>query len=384
MNKSLEKFLSSLSDEDSLGFSIASSRRVKIEAISTGCHTLDDALSCGGFPKGRVSQLYGEPGSSKTLVSMLTIISAQSTDPEAVQIFYDAEQSFDIDWFESLGGDCDRLILVDDDSAALGAKLIESLVGIPRDDGKGKKQEGVLDKIAKKELNCNLIVIDSLGAIIPPLEERAKVTTNNIGLLARFLTTNMKKVDLEVKKANVVLIVINHKKEGMDMYGPDHTFSGGNAYTHFLSANIYLRPVKSKDSAILDEKERKVGGKVAFTIEKSKFGPWPRKGEYKINYATGFVDVHEQVATLAIDYDVIKRPNNVTYLYGEESFRGIEALYTAVKEKEGFKEELLTKINEARASKKNISTSDSTESEEESVEESDVVETKRGRKKKDA
>ncbi len=114
--------------------------------------------------------------------------------------------------------------------------------------------------------------------IIPPGDDVAAVGKITMGKMAKFLTQEGKKLSLEVSKANIPFIVINHKRDSLDMYGPDYTHAGGNAYTHFLSANIYFESVGRKDACIFDENECKIGGRVRATVEKSKFGPHPSKG----------------------------------------------------------------------------------------------------------
>lgn len=327
----------------------------KVPVISTGSYALNDALSSGGLPKGRIIQYYGPPSSGKTLLAMLAIVEAQKADPEAQQMFIDAEQTFDPNWAEILGVDTSRVILVEGDTASNGRKCFEMLLGVPKEDNKhvlvGKSKEGLLDKIVKKEFNINLIVLDSLGAIIPPGEDVAAVGKQNMALMARFLTTTFKKLSLEVSKAQIPFIVINHKRDNMDPYGADHTYSGGNTYSHTLSANVYFEAVTRKDSMITDEKENKVGHPIRATIEKSKFGPFPRKCEFKVNFGIGIIDQHEEIAQLALDYGVIEKPNNVTHTYKDVNWRGFANCCEAIKDDPALANELLVKIDEAREAK---------------------------------
>jgi hypothetical protein len=108
----------------------------------------------------------------------------------------------------------------------------------------------------------------------------------------------------------------------MDPYGVDHTFSGGNTYSHFLSANVYFEPVNRADAKILDEKDNKIGQTIRATIEKSKFGPWPRKCEFKVDFGIGVIDKHEEIAQLALDYNIVTKPTSVTHEYGEMKWVG--------------------------------------------------------------
>lgn len=328
----------------------------KVPVVSSGTLSLDDALSSGGLPKGRLIQYYGAPGSGKTLMTMLAIKEAQESDPDSQQVFIDAEGTFDPKWAEALGLDTSRIILVEGDTAVNGRKCFEMVLGVPKEDAKthvlkGKSKEGLLDKIANGEFNINLIVLDSLGSIIPPGEDISVVGKMNMALLARFLTTTFRKLSLEVSKAKIPFIIINHKKANMDPYGVDHTFSGGNTYAHFLSANVYFEPVNRADAKILDEKEQKIGQTIRATIEKSKFGPWPRKCEFRVDFGIGVIDKHAEIAQLALDYNVVTKPTTVTHEYGDRKWVGQAKFEEAIKEDAALAKELVQKISEARDAK---------------------------------
>jgi recombination protein RecA len=324
----------------------------KLPVIHSGSYLIDDALSSGGLPKGRLIQYYGPTASGKTLLAMLAIVQAQKDNKKAVQVFIDAEQTYDPTWAAKLGVDPKRVLLVDGDLAVNGRRCFTMLLGEPKADAKGilvgKKTEGLFDKIVKEEINCNLVVLDSLGAIIPPGEDVSSVGKVNMAKMARFLTTELKKLSLEVKKANVPMIIINHKRDNLDPYGVDHTFAGGNSYAHHLSANIYFEAVQRKDSYILDGNENKVGGLIRVTVEKSKFGPHPRKCEIKVDFRIGVVGVNEEVAQLAVNYGVVVRPNTKSYEYGDKKWVGAANFHDAIKESPELMNELLQKIEEVR------------------------------------
>lgn len=328
----------------------------RVPAISTGSLALDNALSSGGLPKGRLIQYYGAPGSGKTLMAMIAMLEAQKDDPTAYQVFIDSEQTFDPSWARKLGVDTKRIVIVEGDMAVYGRSCFEMLLGVPKEDAKthelkGKSKDGLLDQIIKKELNVNLIVLDSLGSIIPPGEDISKVGKMNMALLARFLTTTFRKLSLEVSRAQVPFIIINHKRDNMDPYGADHTFSGGNTYAHFLSANVYFEAVQRKDDRILDEKEQKIGHPVRATIEKSKFGPWPRSCEFKVNFSIGIIDRHEEIANLALDYDVVKKTSSVTHEYGDMKWVGFPKFCEALKNDEALANKIADEIVVARETK---------------------------------
>jgi len=327
-----------------------------LPVISPGSLVLDDALSSGGNPKGRLIQYYGPPGSGKTLMAMIAIKQAQLDDPDAKQVFIDAEQTFSPTWAEALGLDTSRIVLVQGDTAVNGRKCFELILGVPKEDAKthvlkGKSKEGLLDKIISGEFNFNMIVLDSLGSIIPPGEDVSAVGKMNMALLARFLTTTFRKLSLEISKSKVPFIIINHKKANMDPYGVDHTYSGGNTYAHFLSANVYFEPVNRADARILDEKENKIGQTIRATIEKSKFGPWPRKCEFKVDFGVGVIDRHEEIAQLALDYNVVTKSSSVSHEYRDYKWVGFNKYSDAIKDDPQLAAELEQKISEARDAK---------------------------------
>jgi recombination protein RecA len=358
MSNKLEAFFKSYADsEEQLDFKMAHETVGKrLPSTSTGSLVLDNALSAGGLPKGRLFQYYGPTGSGKTLMAMLAMKEAQEADPDAQQMFIDAEGTFDPNWAESLGLDTSRIVLVDQETAVIGRKCFEMILGVPKEDKKthelvGKSKDGLLDLIKAGELNINMVVLDSLGAIMPPGEDISRVGKMNMSLLARFLTTTFRKLSLEANRAQVPFIFINHKKDGMDPYGSDHTFSGGNSYAHFLSANIYFESVNRADAKVLDENEDRIGATIRATIEKSKFGPWPRKCEFKVNFGIGVIDKHLEVAQLALDYNVVSKPTSVSHEYGDQKWVGYGKFCDAVKNDPALYAELATKITEARNQK---------------------------------
>lgn len=398
-DKILDAFFKSYAQNDEEFYSIASDFNYKkLEVIDSGSPSLNDALSCGGLPLGRIIQFYGAGGSGKTLMSMIAIKNAQKIDTTAKQMFINSEQTFDRVWAKKLGVDLSRLILIDGEKAVNGRALFEMLLGVPKEDAKhklaGKSKKGFLDLIIEKQINCNMIVLDSLGAIIPAGEDVSEIGKMNIALLPRFLSTVLKKLSLEVNKANVCFIAINHQKSTMDAYGADHTYSGGNSYSHFLSANVYFKPRTSKDTQILDDREEKIGHTIMAKIEKSKFGPWPRQAEFKVDFNVGVIDTHEEVAQLALKWNVVTKPNNVMYEYGENSWRGQQAFFDALKENSELLKSISMKIDEVRHAdlmklSSNDDPKDSKEDENDLINEFKTIEEeneetpKRGRKRKD-
>jgi recombination protein RecA len=360
-DKISEFFKSYAESEEQLNFRFAGEQLLNVPVTSTGSISLDDALGCGGLPNGRIIQYYGPPGSGKSAMSMLAIKNAQEKDPSANQVFIDAENTFSPIWAEKLGLNLDKIILIDEDLAVNGRRCFEMLLGVPKEDMKhvlkGKSKEGLLDQIINKEININLIVLDSLGALIPPGEDVSAVGKSNMALMARFLSTSMKKLSLEVTKAKVPFIVINHKRDNMDMYGGDHTFSGGNSFAHFLSANIYFEPYGGKTGLILNENEERIGQNIRATVEKSKFGPHPKKCEFKLKFDEGIIAQEEEIADLAIAKGIITKLSSVSYEYNDTKWTGIGKCYEGVKTIPGLMDELRGKILSFNTNKKELTTS---------------------------
>jgi hypothetical protein len=202
-----------------------------------------------------------------------------------------------------------------------------------------------------------------------------------MALMARFLTTTFKKLSLDVTRANIPILIVNHKRDNMDPYGSDHTFSGGNTYAHFLSANIYFEAVMRKDSMILDEKDNKIGHIIRASIEKSKFSAYPKKCEFKVNFGKGVVDTHEEVAQLALDYDIVKKTSSVSHEYGDRSWVGFQKYCDGLKEDPELVKELLVKIVEAQNKKRRKSNTSETK-DADTTNNSEVVEVKDKKKGK--
>lgn len=353
-DKIKEFFKSYQEGEDQLSFHMAHEQVGQdVPSITTGSPLVDDALSCGGLPKGRIIQYYGPPGSGKTLMSMLAIKNAQQENDTSIQIFIDAEQSFSPDWAAQIGCDPSRILVVDGDIAVYGRDCFEMILGVPKEDKKtheymGQAKTGLLDEIAAGEIDANLMIYDSLGSMMPPGEDISRVGKMNMSLLARFLTTTFRKMSLSVSKANIPFICINHKKDNMDPYGADHTFSGGNSYGHYLGANVYFERINRKDSAVLNNNEDIIGAKVRATIEKSKFGPWPRKCEFTVDFTKGVINLHEEIAQLALKYDVVKKPTSVSHEYGDQKWVGFPKFCEAIAADNDLAEKLKQEIVEAR------------------------------------
>lgn len=343
------------SDADNGFFVENASKQEQVhDVVSTGSSGLDDALFCGGLPSGRLIQYYGPAGSGKSMLTMVAIAQAQKKNPDAFQLFIDAEGSWDNDWAETIGVDTSRVKRVHGPNASNGRDLFQFLLGTPKKDAKGhldgKSKMGFFDHVKDGTLNCNLIILDSLGVLIPPMEDTSEVGKMNMSLMARFLSVELKKVSVEVQRCNVPMILINHVRDVIgEMFSTEkYTFTGGHQLKHQLSVNILFEAVQRKDSQILDEEGNKIGQTVRATVKKNKFGPWPRTVEFKVNFQEGVVDKAQELLDLAIKWGIITKPSNSSYVYGDVNWHGAPKAVKAISETEGMEAELLAKITEAR------------------------------------
>ncbi len=284
---------------------------------------------------------------------MIGLRNSQLRDPTAEQVWLDAEGTFSPSWAESLGIDLSKVAVIPPSDAQDGKECFEFLLGIPKEDPKthlliGKKKPGLIDDIARKELNVNFVVYDSLGALIPPQELVADVGKQNIALLSRFLTKEMKRLTGEVHRSKIPFVFINHKKTNIDPWASsDRSFSGGNSYIHFLSVNIYVEAIMRKDATIFDDKEQKIGHKMRATVEKTKFGSWPKKCEFDVNFNIGIVNIHEELINVAMNYDIITKPTSMSYEFNEQKWVGMPKLLEAVKDSQLLQDQLRAEIEKA-------------------------------------
>lgn len=357
MSNKFEDFFKSFqnADEALTDIKFANALPEHVDVIKTGSYLLDDMIGCNGIPRGKITQYFGPPGSGKSLCSLIALVCAQKDDPESKQILINSEQTFNPTWAENLGVDLSRLLVIDGESAVDGKKLFTYLLGVPKEDLKhnyvGKKTEGIFDKIVNKEFNVNMIILDSVGSILPPQEHVQNVGAMGVGILSRFLTPVMRKVSLETARANVAFIMINHIKSNLDPFSNARCFSGGNAYAHFLSVNLYFESIQRKDAQIFDEKENKIGHMIRATLEKSKYGPYPKRREFSVVFDKGVIKLNEEIATLALDYNVVQQPTKMTYSYNDYKWVGYQKFADALAENTTLANEILQKVSEARENK---------------------------------
>lgn len=331
-----------------------------VQVTRTGSPGLDRALGVGGWPLGRIMQIAGTPSAGKTQLTLIAGAEWQKRDPENSICFIDAEYTYDPDWAESLGIDNDRVLLIKTNSAL---RIFEGLVGKKKktSSGKIKVNPGLLGLIEEgvtikgetpdggsKEFDLSkmgVIIIDSIASMETPIEEVSEVGKQNVSTMARFMTTELRKLTPAVAKANVALFGINHVKTKIGvMFGDPKTTPGGRAWHHACSVQVMLASIESKDSRIEDENQERIGHMVRAKVTKNKVATPHKKAEYSMEYVRGIVQKELELFEAGKAEGLIERPNNVMYEYNGESFRGQDAMVQYISENlESFEEALREK-----------------------------------------
>ena len=347
-------------DEMDKSYTGFKARRTKIDIINSGSPFINKAIGIGGYPRGRIMQLYGPQGSGKTFLSMIAIANMIKQDPTAVAAWFDAEHSFNYDWAKKLG-------IWDEDSkkshvkvfaGTRGVDIIERIVGKRKKDkfGTKKVQNGLLDYVIAGKLNCPIIVIDSLGSIVAPREEDAVVGGLTVGALAGFLNSELKRMTGIVEEANCLLICLNQVRQSLDagQYGEKFHFPGGESLKHQMSLNIYIeRKTGQEDLITLVSKDKNtlIGQKVKIVIKKNRFGPAPRATSTTLLFTEGagydkigIVNADNELVDIAIDAGIILREDS-WYTVNNERCQGVEQVLKYLKNNPEVFEEIKQQIN---------------------------------------
>ena len=318
----------------------------KADVISTGSHILNNALGVNGFPQGRVIQLCGRESSGKTMMSLIAISNWQKQDPKNWALFIDCEATFSPEWAAKLGVDLSRLKVHKSNS---GKEVFEMLCGVPHKElGKKKAKDGLLDVIFEnggaEQTGLGVIVLDSVAAMQPPILETSGVADHQIAPMGRFLSSNLPRLVSLLAKTNIAFIGINQLRIALGTYGNPESSPGGSALKHASSLIINLKQSGKSEDKILNESGDMIGHYVNFKIDKNKVASPFKKGKFAIEYLKGIVREGEEIVDVAISHNIISRPNNVMYEYGEEKWKGRDNVNQAVEENEELKRELLNKI----------------------------------------
>lgn len=258
---------------------LGDNRTMQVEAISTGSLSLDLALGIGGLPRGRIVEIYGPESSGKTTLALHCIAEGQKNGGQAA--FIDVEHALDPVYAKALGVDIDSLLVSQPDSGEQALEITEALV-----------LSGALD----------VIVVDSVAALVPRAEIEGEMGDSHVGLHARLMSQAMRKLAGAISKSNCVVIFINQLRLKVGVvYGNPEVTTGGNALKYYASVRIDIRRTE-----ILKNGSEQIGSRTRAKVIKNKVAPPYREGEFDIMYGEGISRVGE-LLDLAVKYDVVQK-----------------------------------------------------------------------------
>ena len=290
-----------------------------LEVIPTGSIALDAALGVGGFPKGRVIEIYGPESSGKTTLAIHVIAEAQKQG--GIAAFIDAEHAFDSFYAKKLGVDIENLLVSQPDNGEQALEIADNLI-----------RSGAID----------IIVIDSVAALTPKAEIDGEMGDSKMGLQARLMSQAMRKLTATISKTGCCCIFINQLREKLGvMFGNPETTTGGNALKFYASVRIDIR----RTQAIKDG-DQNIGNRVKVKVVKNKVAPPFRVCEFDLMFGEGISKIGE-IIDLGVEYGIIKKSGS-WFSYGETKLaQGREALKQLLKDNEELSAELEGKVREA-------------------------------------
>lgn len=292
----------------------------EVEVIPSGSLGLDIALGVGGYPKGRIIEIYGPESSGKTTLTMHAIAEAQKQG--GIAAFIDAEHAFDSIYAKKLGIDVENLIISQPDNGEQALEIADNLI-----------RSGAID----------IVVIDSVAALTPKAEIEGEMGDSKMGLHARLMSQALRKLTATISRTKCTVIFINQLREKIGvMFGNPETTTGGNALKFYASVRLDIRrsgsPIKVGEDAI--------GNRVKVKIVKNKVAPPFKNTEFDIMYGEGISKVGE-ILDLGVEYDIVKKSGS-WFSYGDTKLgQGRDAVKDLLKDNPELLEELSEKIKEA-------------------------------------
>lgn len=293
---------------------------VDVDTISSGSIGLDVALGIGGFPRGRVIEIYGPESSGKTTLAIHAIAECQKKG--GIAAFVDAEHAFDRFYAESLGVDTDNLLISQPDHGEQALEITENLI-----------RSGAID----------IIVIDSVAALVPKSEIEGEMGDSKMGLQARLMSQAMRKLTSTIGRTGCCCIFINQLREKIGvMFGNPETTTGGNALKFYSSIRLDIR---RSGSAIKDKEGNVTGNHVKVKVVKNKLAPPFRIATFDITYGQGISKIGE-IVDLGVDNDILQKSGS-WYSYGYTKIaQGREAAKQFFEDNPEVAEEVEIKIKE--------------------------------------
>ena len=293
-------------------------KSMEIEAISTGALNLDIALGIGGIPRGRIIEIYGPESSGKTTLALHAVAEAQKTGGEAA--FIDAEHALDPSYAKKIGVDIDNLIVSQPDTGEQALEIAEALI-----------RSGAID----------IVVVDSVAALVPKAEIDGDMGDAHVGLQARLMSQALRKLAGTINKTNATIIFINQLREKVGvMFGNPETTAGGRALKYYASVRMDIRRIEA-----IKQDGEVVGNRTRVKVVKNKVAPPFREAEFDIVYGKG-ISKEGSVLDLAVDLDIIEKSGSWFSYNGEKIGQGRENVKRQLAENPKFMEEVEKKVRD--------------------------------------
>ncbi|WP_310377422.1 recombinase RecA [Flavobacterium sp.] len=288
----------------------------EVETISSGSLGIDLALGVGGYPRGRVIEIYGPESSGKTTLTLHAIAEAQKAG--GIAAFIDAEHAFDRNYAEKLGVDIENLIISQPDNGEQALEIAENLI-----------RSGAID----------IVVIDSVAALTPKSEIEGEMGDSKMGLHARLMSQALRKLTGTISKTNCTVFFINQLREKIGvMFGNPETTTGGNALKFYASVRLDIRR-----STQIKDGDNVLGNRTKVKVVKNKVAPPFKVAEFDIMYGEGISKTGE-ILDLAVEFEIIKKAGS-WFSYGETKLgQGRDAVKSLIKDNPELADELEEKI----------------------------------------
>ena len=293
-----------------------------VEVIPTGSIGLDVALGVGGYPKGRIIEIYGPESSGKTTLAIHAIAEAQKQG--GIAAFIDAEHAFDRFYAKKLGVDIDNLIISQPDNGEQALEIADQLI---------------------RSSAIDIIVVDSVAALTPKAEIEGDMGDNKVGLQARLMSQALRKLTATINKTKTTCIFINQLREKIGvMFGNPETTTGGNALKFYASVRLDIR----KGAAIKDG-DNVIGNQTRVKVVKNKVAPPFRKAEFEIMFGEGISRVGE-IVDLGVEYGILKKAGSWFSYMDSRIGQGREAVKALLRDNPELCDEIADKISKAMSS----------------------------------
>ncbi len=291
----------------------------EVAVIPTGSVSLDMALGVGGYPKGRVVEIFGPESSGKTTLAIHAIAEAQKAG--GIAAFIDAEHAFDSYYAQKLGVDIDNLLISQPDNGEQALEIADSLI---------------------RSSAIDIIVIDSVAALTPKAEIEGDMGDSKMGLQARLMSQALRKLTASISKTKTVCVFINQLRDKIGVvYGNPETTTGGNALKFYASVRIDIRRM-----SVIKDGEDQLGTRTKVKVVKNKVAPPFKRAEFDIMFGEGISRVGE-IIDLGVDYGVIKKAGS-WFSYGERKIgQGRDSVKALLMGDPAVREEIEIKVREA-------------------------------------